>query len=97
MQKYSLPVEAVIGHNDLLLRRYGNNHQDPGIRFPWDTYKRLIREAQAERALKFQAAKADSLEVQAPTIQKLAEEPSKMDIQKAINKGGRPRKNRLYE
>jgi N-acetyl-anhydromuramyl-L-alanine amidase AmpD len=78
LKKYKLPMEAIIGHNDAMLRRFGNNHQDPGIRFPWDVYKRLIREVSVTEPM----AELDVI---------------KADTQKAVNKGGRPRKNRLYE
>lgn len=42
MQKYNIPLSNVIGHGDPLLKKYGNDHHDPGKYFPWDKFKTLI-------------------------------------------------------
>jgi len=42
MKKYVIPLNHIVGHNDPLLKKYGNNHFDPGI-FPWDHFKELIK------------------------------------------------------
>lgn len=41
MVKFNIPLFKVIGHNDMSLRKYGNNHADPGTYFPWRTFKDL--------------------------------------------------------
>jgi N-acetyl-anhydromuramyl-L-alanine amidase AmpD len=42
--KYSIPIENIWGHNDIRLRQYGNNHQDPGPYFPGGAYSQMIRQ-----------------------------------------------------
>lgn len=42
MIKFDIPLHQVMGHNDPSLRKYGNNHQDPGPFFPWRTFKELV-------------------------------------------------------
>lgn len=47
MNKYAIPMSElktrVIGHDSVLMRKYGNNHKDPGKYFPWDTFYSLVR------------------------------------------------------
>lgn len=46
MKKYSIPIEHVIGHNSEKLSKapYYNDHKDPGPFFPWDQFKKLVKE-----------------------------------------------------
>lgn len=43
MKKFAIPIEHVIGHNDPMLRKLGNNHADPGPYFPWERYRAAIK------------------------------------------------------
>lgn len=44
MHKHNVPLKNVIGHNDPLLKRYSNNHQDPGPYFPWERFRTMVQE-----------------------------------------------------
>jgi N-acetyl-anhydromuramyl-L-alanine amidase AmpD len=43
MIKFNIPIESVIGHNNYILKQYGNNHQDPGPFFPWLAFKDIVK------------------------------------------------------
>jgi N-acetyl-anhydromuramyl-L-alanine amidase AmpD len=42
MQKFNIPLQNVIGHSDPYLRQFGNNHQDPGMFFPWMQFRSMV-------------------------------------------------------
>jgi N-acetyl-anhydromuramyl-L-alanine amidase AmpD len=42
MQKFNIPLQNVIGHNDPYLRQFGNTHQDPGPYFPWMQFRAAV-------------------------------------------------------
>lgn len=43
-KEYNIPVENIIGHNDKLMIKYGNNHQDPGTAWNMIEYRKQIKE-----------------------------------------------------
>ena len=43
MNKFNVPLQNVMGHNDPWLRQFGNNHQDPGPSFPWDAFRQQVQ------------------------------------------------------
>lgn len=53
MIKHSIPIKElearVVGHDSILMRKYGNNHKDPGKYFPWSTFYSLVREHEKNR------------------------------------------------
>lgn len=43
MQKFNIPINKVMGHNDPWLRQFGNTHVDPGPYFPWVNFRQLVQ------------------------------------------------------
>lgn len=43
LHRHKLPVSRVIGHNDPIMRRYNNNHVDPGTAFPWEKFRKMVQ------------------------------------------------------
>lgn len=44
-RKYSLPVLAIIGHNDPIMRKqYHNDHSDPGVYFSIPLFRRAVQQ-----------------------------------------------------
>ena len=41
---YNIPVKNIIGHNDPVLRRLGNDHADPGKHWNMDLYRKKVQE-----------------------------------------------------
>lgn len=41
--KHQIPVGNIIGHNDPILKRYKNNHSDPGPYFPMDKFRTMVK------------------------------------------------------
>lgn len=77
MTKHSIAIENVIGHNDPSLRRYGNNHQDPGPTWDMHHYKQLVQEFLLKPAVSTSPADLK------PVVTELLSQPIK---------GGRPKK-----
>lgn len=42
--EYNIPVSNIIGHNDPLLKKYKNNHTDPGKFWDMVEYKKRVQE-----------------------------------------------------
>jgi N-acetylmuramoyl-L-alanine amidase len=47
MKEFKITSEHIIGHNNPMLRVYGNTHVDPK-NFPWEKFRALIKEIQDE-------------------------------------------------
>lgn len=105
MAKFNIPLNKVMGHNDMWLRQFGNNHQDPGPYFPWVNFKGLVQKALKPVQISSLTTTIPELEI--PTIH--IPIPTKLDIpltaprpEKPRKKRGRrlikpPKRNRIYE
>lgn len=53
--RHGLSVKNIIGHNDPILKRYGNNHEDPGPFFDMPKFREIVTKKLATLAgVKFQ-------------------------------------------
>lgn len=48
-KRYKIPIENIVGHDSKLMRKYKNNHRDPGKYMPWENYlndiKKILNES----------------------------------------------------
>lgn len=42
MTRHKIPISGLIGHNDPILKPYGNTHFDPGPAFPWNKFRGMV-------------------------------------------------------
>lgn len=49
-KRHNIPVQNIIGHNDPLLRKLGNSHDDPGPFFDMAAYRQAVAKLSAEKS-----------------------------------------------
>jgi len=106
MTKFKIPINKVMGHNDPWLVQFGNNHKDPGMYFPWVSFRanvsQRLTEPQAKPANKsmndvvLEELVKQQSEVATASIEQAARDhfiPTKLDIplrMKTRKKRGKP-------
>lgn len=110
MQKFNIPLNKVMGHNDQWLKQFGNNHLDPGPYFPWVNFKVLVQKAltaqpQVEAEVRHEVTNNNPAYsgVSRPDCSKApVTQPLVLELTKPRKKRGRrlikpPKRNRIYE